>query len=192
MSQKQPSTCDNLLQWGAFFLIGYLIFKFFETKSNESNSTNDAKDTLTAGLANLRQRFAPDSPQYSTKTQISVDGNEGKITKSKRSVVPLPKGKKYGLVGSRKVVSKEMSEFEKRADALLPKEDQNLTESEKKWISKAHLPSLSQIKDAQYIRQDSYFHQIPIKNRREGSTVVRAPLSKPTPPNLLFDQPIVD
>lgn len=201
----QKSTCDNLLKWGAFLLIGFLIFRFFEQKNNESKTANEvAKENFANELSDLRKRYVnkvtkdgvvivPDGPKYSTKSRVVVeDGEVAKVTKTKRSVVPLQRGKKYGLVGSRQSVSEGMSEYEQRAEALLPKDSQELSEVEKKWISKAHLPSVQQIKDAQFVQQDVFFHQIPVKNRRDGASVARPALKKPTPPNLLFDQPIVD
>lgn len=220
MAEKlsEKTTCDKLIKFGVLLLIGYLLYKWWEKKQDDSRSANEvAEDNFSQQLSDLRQRYVnrvtdtglvilPDGAKFSTNAPVvlkpattMVDGDSEVEkhfnlvkTKGSRTLLPFQRGRKFRLVGSRKPVSEGMVDYEKRAEALLPKNDDNLSEVEKKWVGKAHLPSLQQIKDAQYVQQEAFFNQIPIKNRRIAASTHRVALQKPSPPELLFDQPIID
>ena len=122
-------------------------------------------------------------------------------TKGKRSLAPLPKySRRFQLKGTKKALTKDFDTYSEQAEKLLPPQNSTaplgskMSECEAKWVAKAHLPSLVEIKEAQSIRQSSYFNELPIKRRRitDASRIMRAPLSIPEPPNLVFNQPVLD
>jgi hypothetical protein len=116
-----------------------------------------------------------------------------RLTGQKTNYQPFQKFvRRFTPVGQRQNnnASKDLY-YEKAAKLLPPSDERGLSGSDKKWISKANLPSLDEIRDAQSICTTRYFNQLPnYKRNRLDQYDLRSKLVAPSPPpDFMFNQP---
>jgi len=170
--------------------------KFMGAKSNNGSvyvpknykPISNKEPELSDGCAQLVDQNAPLGSHVSELKSVG-----------KRKLAPMPRNsRRFQLRNIKKKLSTGFKEYAARASKLLPPQGQtapensDLSDVEKKWVKRANLPSLDQIKEAQSIRASTYFNQVPLKKDRisDATHCLRAPLKTPPPPKMIFNQPL--
>ena len=130
----------------------------------------------------------------------SFDERPVKASKSGRT---KPRPAQYGdnvrnfvKYGERFTIPGSNREHHLKAEKLLPKHEvkdpnSRLGKLHKKWLEKTKVPTRGQIKQAQRIQTEKYFNVVPPGIPKITGFDTRKALTKPSVPNMQFDQPIL-